>query len=418
MALGTPYAPVKAPEKFVGLPDAPDVPVRAPAKFVGLPGVVVVYVLLGNKHCVCVMEYTDVLRNLKKVYYNFPNKTNSILNFNKWKVLDYINNSYPLCNRKVYELIKAYIKFIKKYYGGNRHLNCHNMVDKLLKERPLYFYTLTQKCFFKSSNIDDYVYDSVCELSLFLGLSVVTDTMVGNTKPKHTICVLQCGVYLHKRNLYDWKYLVVDKEQNTYENGYGADNITREGRYKKLWSNFYGVEYFPLYSDVDILNNPNRYLYIDDSYLDMYLYKKRLLYNIEVFLKEADYRGSKSFRKMCCYVDYKSRPCFHEEMEKRLLVEVYMELLSKNHYKWIGELCFSGIEYFPVKDDNVRVVFTKKPFWDYEDVVVWCDWNINSYPCNEYWVGGRNDLGDYTMVPWIGNSDINNNLVGINTKWI
>lgn len=351
------------------------------------------------------MEYTEVLNNMKKIKYNFPNKEYNILNFNKWMVLDYINDSYPLCNIEFHKILKNHIKFQKKYNGAKRTTNWQNTIDHILINRPLY--SNNNKVFLKSSRIvSEFKEDD--ELSLFVGLSVMTSI---NNKP--FTCVLQCGITLHKKHQYDWKYLIIDKEQNTYENGYGKDNLTIKGRYNQIWAQFYGIDYFPIYTEI---KQDPRYINLGEFYMDTYIYKKRLEINVLTFLKEANRRANKLMKKVSCYVDYTTKPII--ELEKSLLVEVYIELLDKypSLCRWIGKLYFRGIGYMPVKNEKVTIIFTKQPYWELQEpMVINSEWEIGSYPGGKYWVGEDTNLG---MVPWIGNPDINANLRAQHTVWV
>ena len=107
----------------------------------------------------------------------------------------------------------------------------------------------------------------------------------------------------------EWRYMIVDPDQNTIKNGYGPNNeYEKNGRYLSMWANFYQIDYFPLFSEVETeyLTYPKGkerfYKLTSGNYLDIFIYKKRIRILAEVFLKEANYRSKKINKYGFCYL--------------------------------------------------------------------------------------------------------------------
>ena len=97
----------------------------------------------------------------------------------------------------------------------------------------------------------------------------------------------------------EYRYMMCTEEQNTYDNGYGPDNTTSNGLYMAMWAKFYQIDYFPCYEEA--LENEKDYLRVGDALFNQEIYKTRVKYGVEVFLKEANSRAQQQGKKAICH---------------------------------------------------------------------------------------------------------------------
>jgi hypothetical protein len=228
----------------------------------------------------------------------------------------------------------------------------------------------------------------------------------------------------------EWKYIIVDPEQNTKENGYGKDNTTNAANRLKVWSKFYDVDHFPLYSDI---KEDKRYKLIPDVnlFFDTFLFKKRIEINAKVFLREADNRAKILKKRAFCHIvglglgDWAIHP-----IQNQLTIEVYYNLLRNNNYYNISNVYFAWITptQIPFYNGHIKIEYGKRdPFGPLENgkfIVANFDWNGNSYIGNEYWLGNLNSSGSSaavccSLIGHLGNPDVNTaNINQNNVKFI
>ena len=119
------------------------------------------------------------------------------------------------------------------------------------------------------------------------------------------------GARLEKPNVMEWKHLVISRQQNTVENGYGPVNDSNDNsRLLGLWAKFYGLDYFPTFDEVVAAERDTSqieafdavYVKISAGYFNCNVYGKRMRLSVEPFLRDADQRAQEKGKKAHCVV--------------------------------------------------------------------------------------------------------------------
>jgi len=369
----------------------------------------------------------------------------------------YIENSWILVPTKILELIKNFILF-KRIYGSKieiefyASMDANKMLKRIYRNRPLGFmggndFYLLQNCTegighwetIGTSNEQEPLvlnrfmsYDEI-EISAFLNVSIFTPFINKGSRKNYGkreedcqpngICIGQIGPRFQKQNRMEWRYMIIDPEQNTVENGYGPNNTTTGGMYLSLWANFYGIDYFPLFTEVETNDSGRFYKMNNGTYLDILVYKRRIGYSAEVFLKEANHRAGKIGKQAFCHVVGLGLGVWLiAAIQNVLTIEVYLEILSAGNFPNISDLYFA---WFNITDQEFKLpnsignIHIHKGFRDPSErlndpgkllVANWA-WDANSYIGNEYWCGNLGSSGDpaascSSFIAYIANPDL------------
>jgi hypothetical protein len=182
-----------------------------------------------------------------------------------------------------------------------------------------------------------------------------------NSYEEHGNIAGMIGPCFEKRWLMDWKYMVVDKVQNTKENGYGKDrqDSKENSADLALWAQWYGVSHFPSFEEVEKEEKYNQESYIKIKYINEHIflnkeiYKKRLTMLLQPFFTAAAQRGQQTGKKIVAQV-----PGFGlgawcidgaKEVQSRIFIEVCQDIFKGDQFlrSHISDVCFN---YFDAID--------------------------------------------------------------------
>jgi hypothetical protein len=273
------------------------------------------------------------------------------------------------------------------------------------------------------------------------GVSETNTIKYHTEKSIYTACV---GPRLEKSNFMEYTYILVTKDQNFQENGYGtSDEIDLVEQTKKdiakekqkilnMWAKFYGYDNFPTFDKIDdfIKTHSDDYEKIDENtFFNKKIYKKRIRQNILPFLCNANDNGKthsnkKAFlRVVGLGTGVWTGPIAAVTLETHI-VEVFNSIITENKFEFISciEFIWSQLEGDDTKKFNEIPFIIKKKNGnpadklpdEYKDdlLVSMYAWDGNSYPGNEFWIKALDASGDpaaacSSMISILQNPDIN-----------
>jgi len=373
----------------------------------------------------------------------------------------YIENTWILIPSRLLSLIQNFIKF-KMNYGSNIErqfyatMTVNQMIKRMYKNRPLAF--MGNNDFYRLKDgtegfgdweiigtnqereplvLNNYMsYDEI-EMSSFLNISIFTPFInqgsrknygkIENDCQQNGIYVGQVGARFQKPFKMEWKHMIVDSEQNTIGNGYGPNNTSKNGIFLGIWAIFYEIDYFPLFSEVQN-DTTGRFIKLGNNlengaYLDTLIYKRRIGYSAELFLKEANSRAKKNNKQAYCFAVGLGLGVWKiAEIQNVLTIEVYLEILNYYHFPNISDLYFG---WFNITQNDIQIpesingvklhIGFKNPAEPLDDpnkllVLNWA-WDANSYIGNEYYIGELASSGDpaaacSSFIAYIANPDL------------
>ncbi len=402
------------------------------------------------------------MNKLDNLGYKYPLKEHDNYFQNLQYKDSYIKNSWLLIPTKLMSLITDFINF-KKSFGSDTEknfytdMNVKNMILRFFRNRPLSFVGGSDSWILKDNTdgfgkwetigtdkecepliLKNYMsYDEI-EISSFLSLSIFTPFINTGSRENSGHLEKNCqpnGIYIgqngsrfERHSKMEWKYMLIDDEQNTVENGYGPKGSTKNNSYLSIWAKFYSVEYFPLFSEVETDTSGRYYKLNMGIYLDLLVYKRRIKILAEVFLKEANYRAKKINKKAFCHVVGLGLGAWKlssaRDIQTITNVEAYLELIASGSFENISDLYFSWFNIpkgeidIPSEIGNIKIHTGHRnpadPLEDQNKILV-CNWawDPNSYVGNEYWCGNLRTSGDpaaacSSFIAYIGNPDLCN----------
>jgi hypothetical protein len=382
----------------------------------------------------------------------------------------YIDNTWLVIPKILVGLITDYLNFkrthgtrVEKELYLQENFDEGKLIKRLFTQRPLTFTGSADSFTLRDTRrgighweiigtdqeqeplvLRDYLsYDEI-SLAAFVSLSCFTPFLnngsrsnsgrVDNLRQPNGVYIGQVGARFQKHKRMEWRFMMIDPEQNTWENGYGPQNNSVPGQYLKIWAKFFGVDYFPTYEDA--MQDQQKWFGREvgeaaQAHLNVPVYKRRIGINAEVFLKEANNRAKNIGKHAFCHaVGLGLGVCaVDRKLQQRLTVEVYLDILNtpdnkgKFAYTHIKDLYFAWFNEvedssaWPNQLHGIRIHFGKRepaePIEDPNGLLV-CNWawDANSYVGNEYWDGFLSTSGDpaaacCSFIAYLGNPDIN-----------
>ena len=400
---------------------------------------------------------------IQNLPYKYPvdNQTALFLNLPEGDLNNYLKGSWPILPKRVSTLIKNFLEY-KSIFGSNtekafyKNYNVSRMIKRLLKKRPLVFMGKGDYWHLRTGEtgtgswetigsdqerypriMKNYMTYEEMEFSTFISLSIYTpfinngsrrNMAIKSSEPHEPegIYIGQVGCRFEEAQKMEWRFMIVDPQQNLPQFGYGPDAVGPLSYYMKMWASFYGIDHFPNYQEVQS-DYSGRFIMLDgyrDVYLDTFIYKKRLRMNAEVFLREADKRASVVGKKAFCHVVGLGLGAWSISNKQDVLtLEMYCELLNEELFPNISDVYFGCFDFddknfqLPNSINNIKLHHgEREPFEPQNDpnkliVANWA-WDGCSFVGNEYWEHKLATSGDpsascCSFVPYIGNPDLN-----------
>jgi hypothetical protein len=349
--------------------------------------------------------------------------------------------------------------FERSFY---RDMSALDLCQRLLVKRPVVFMTASDRYllsngrdgsggFDRLSPVEDdllsvhnYITYDEMQISALFSVSVPTffinsgarnNMGVHDVKKDHSyetegIYVGSVGCRFERPGKMEWAYMVVSKEQNTIQNGYGAeaDPSLPNTNLLRIWAQFYldsPGSWLPTYEEVLRLEREEpekfdaRYIEVSTgqeqgrTFLDKLLFKKRMRLVAEAFLLEANDRAqTRGLRAHVRGVGLGLGVWALHSLQPQLLLDAYAEALESAHVPHVSDLEFirfdvrsrcGGVchgQHFTqtASGHAVRILFSNCDPADRIDegklLVAQYAWDGNSYPGNEYWLGCLSASGD------------------------
>lgn len=406
----------------------------------------------------------------------------------------------PVFHKRAEDLIRGFIEHKKSrkaataaekaVYGSITSI--HSFIDRLLVKRPLMFmnssdmYILRDpECKEGHGGFDDvgtardpnstdpakislHNYQSYDEMpiSAIMGISVpchfINKGDRGNYgKPaKSTAEYQRTGVYFaqvgtrfERRNLMEWKHMMVTAEQNTPENGYGNSPEalkTDEHQLLKLWASYYNVPGgFQTFDEARAVFEKEKSVATFPRYIEMrggnlfdqLVFKERCKMAAEIFLLEASECARRDGKKAFVHVVGLGLGVWQVNPKQApLMVQAYNEVLHKVplpnvdvvNFSWFnvdkcGETSDSQRHDSEI-NSHITIQFNRRdpaePLNNAGQILVaQYAWDGNSYPGNEYYGGMLSASGDpaaaaCSTISELQNPEINPSLCGENATFL
>ena len=345
----------------------------------------------------------------------------------------------------------------RQFYAG---MEVHDLVYRLLTKRPIVFYLASDSYLLQNLKSGSGGFERVKEtrngldnlqsydeqqLSALLSMTsstiFINDGSRGNCGRKQpynpllplfqrrgvlTGCI---GARFEKPNYMEWQHVMVTEEQNTVPNGYGAvrHSIANSERLEllRVWATFYGVRYFPTYSEVqelrrrDVDTFSDTYIIVPSnsggppSYFNKILYFRRMRLSIAPFLRDANKRVQLSQYDLlndtyrhrsahCVAVGLGLGAWLMLPQQVDILLAVYADILSNEDFPFISDLTFNwfspdkncggsydGENFSGLglgKNKHIRIHFNNNNPNQVQDegtlLVVQYAWDSNRYSCS------------------------------------
>lgn len=383
----------------------------------------------------------------------------------------------PIVHKSVIVLMNNFLK-IKQAFGTPQEkllyagMTTEQFLDRLLKKRPLMFMNIEDDYLLRNGLegsggfeeigtkeekpplvLKDYLSYDEMQLSALLSVSVPTYFINSGSRNNKGLqgemgTYQERGIYtgmvgsrFEKPGLMEWAHIVITKEQNTSENGYGklADVNNPKNQLLHLWAAFYNQgdnekAYFPTFDEVT-KDKTGRYIPIGDGvFFNSDVYKKRMRCSVEPFLVDANERAKHERTKGYVYAAATGLGVWLlHPIQKQLLLEVYLDVLNERQLTSLSDLQISWFTEEPLIahhlqiKPSVKLHFTNRPpaaILTERDkgklLIASYAWDGNAFPGNEYWTGLLNASGDPAAaccsgIPELQNPYINPQVSGKNT---
>jgi hypothetical protein len=417
------------------------------------------------------------------------------------EIEEHANAVHPMIHARVKAFIDEMLEF-KKEHGSEvekrvyQDINFQSFVDRLIKKRPNVFMYPCDSYVLRNLQSDSGVpegkkqthstfddigteneekplilqdYQSYFEMGISALLSLVVPTHFINDGNRHNggeigtnyepkgIYVGMVGPRFERPERMEWLHMIVSKDQNTLENGYGAkaDEQNFKTQELRLWAKLYqskieGDLYaFPSYDEAaqdqsgrfKKVTVSNGYGKGEEVFLDTFVYQERLKLIVEPFLLNANRMAEEQKMKGYLHIVGLGLGVWQiNDCQKQLMVDVYAELLKKLALPSITDIDFSwfdsvkkcgeveDLQLFTTESHSIKIHFSKrnpaaKLTGDDEGklLIAQYAWDSNAYPGNEYWLGMKSASGDpaaacCSTIGELQNPEINLSISGEKTK--
>lgn len=253
------------------------------------------------------------------------------------------------------------------------------------------------------------------------------------------------GARLKRRQFMEYQDIMITKEQNIENNGYGKSktSATNDSDLRNLWNQFYEQEESVLYTDMRIGNQRFEHLR-KYQYFDNLLMKKRYTISFDTLLLESEARGAKANQQVFIHVVgiglgvwkacHNQEEIFLDTFEQRIKTLLpKLKHIDAIHFSWFklsnwGDLTNGGtIKSTEHPNGGIKIFLSnrnpadklKQPEYSNTLLVVSYAWDGNAYPGNEFWMGMLKSTGDSstacsTLVTELHNPYINKTMVSGN----
>lgn len=395
-----------------------------------------------------------------------------------------LNEVRPILHANLIVVMEDFLKY-KTIYGSPiekelyKSMSVTQFIDRLLKNRPFAFFSTSDKYLLRDGTtgsggfysvgseeetqikLKDYL--SYDEMQLSAMISVSTPSFFLNRgerdncdqagfpksfQPSGVITGI-VGARFEKSNKMEYQHMLITKEQNTLENGYGANGHAKPKAALAHWAKFYGQgknhdPYFPSFSEAqhDI---SGKYIWLTSKncYLNAEVYKQRLRASIEPFLIDANDRAKQE--KLPAFVDCTGIGLgawgISVKEQTWLQLQVYADIFADNplesiaainlyRFPDIAEDMWRQLEDEHCKNKKPNVEFISRnpadkleaPYNNHLLILAYA-WDGNSYPGNEWWLGQNHfkSSGDpiaacFSQIAEFQNPLVNPNVCGQSTK--
>ncbi len=391
----------------------------------------------------------------------------------KIKIEQQAKQTYVILHQKTMSLIHAFMGY-KKMNGTQiekkiyQKMNSDAFIERLITKRPLMFMkdidehllrpgfnsrnknnntfggfeaigTVNEK---KPLVLEDYLSYDEMQLAALLGVSVPTFFInkgdrdncgkkgTPGTYEPEGVYVGLVGARFEKRNLMEWKHMMITPHQNTVADGYGKDNATNN--LLSIWKKFYQTD-FPTHEEAKADTSGKYFPLSNSNYFNKDVYKKRIQMVVEPFLHDANHRAFHSNKK--AYVHFVGLGLgqwqVEPAMQTSVIINAVKQAIEDNALPNISDIDFSWFtsasntdslingQQLKTINNTVTIHFSKRnpadPLTGNDQgklLVAAYPWDGNAYPGNEYWAGDLIGSGDpaaacCSTIPELQNPEIN-----------
>eukprot|EP00047_Mylnosiga_fluctuans_P004365 m.234127 g.234127 ORF g.234127 m.234127 type:complete len:781 (-) comp12613_c0_seq1:77-2419(-) len=395
----------------------------------------------------------------------------------------FANRVYPIIDASVRTLIEEFLQDrIKNGYDPEKSfypgMTVNQFIHRLLIKRPLAFvgegdsyklrsgqtgYGTFESIHYTEHGIKLADYISYLEMPIAALIGVSTPVHFINSGSRHNygradsadnheptgIYVGLVGARFEKKGRMEWEHMLITREQNIAERGYGLNATPNEEL--AVWARFYEqptdptskLAYFPSYAEAerDAPAHPERYLniktYQEEYYLNIRVYKLRMLKSLQPFFLDADVRAGALGKFAYTHVVGLGLGVWQLAGEQaRYFVDVVAAIIKANKLPHVAVVDFSwfprevvscgdvpsGGTLHDADGHPITIMFSKRdPAEKLSDpqhlLVAMYAWDSNAFPGNEYWQGSLSASGDpaaacCSTIPYLQNPYINPALNG------